>query len=74
MVRFSVEIDFTFIDNILSYYENPAEYIISQIIDHEAARGVHAHAVRFGNTKENLCDFRKERLLKELKKGHRHLK
>ena len=73
MAEFFVELDFTFLEEILNYLENPTENAISRIIGHEAAIGVHIHASRFQNTDKNLHDFWEERLNRESEKGVRHI-
>ena len=73
MVKFFVELDFTFIEEILNYLENPTENAIARIIGHEAAIGVYIHAIRYKNTDKNLNDFWKERLNGKSKKGDHYI-
>ncbi|MFX1254003.1 MAG: hypothetical protein ACFFCZ_20490, partial [Promethearchaeota archaeon] len=69
MLRFNVEIDSSFITQILNYFESPSKTNLANIINHEAAKGVYTHAFRFNNTDLSLQDFWENILLREAKKG-----
>lgn len=73
MVDFSIEIDFTFIEQIIRCMDNPDEYPISELIKHEAAMGVHSHASRYWNTDKNLHDFWEDKIRLESSKGKGHI-
>ena len=64
--------DFTFIEQFICYF-NSSEHSINHIIDHESARGVHDHALKYQNTDKNIHDYWEETLSKESKKGEHHL-
>jgi hypothetical protein len=62
MTAFSVEVDLSFIEQALGYLSSPSSTRLDKILRHPAAKGVHSHAVRFGNTEKGLAGFWEERL------------
>ena len=71
---FEVEIDVTFVEYALDYLWNRSEEGLGKIYDHEAAKGVHSHAERFGNTEDTLEGFWRKILAHESKHKADHLK
>ena len=69
-----VEIDATFVEYALDHLRNRSEARLGEIFDHEAARGVHSHAERFGNTDDTLEGFWRKTLAHESKHKADHLK
>ena len=72
MVKFHVEIDFSFIGQVLDFLENPSESIPKELTAHKAAQDVHAHALRFHNTDLDINDFWTNILRGESNKGDKH--
>ena len=62
MTAFMVEVDLSFIEQALGYLSSPSSTRLEKILRHPAAKGVHAHAARFGNTEKGLAGFWEERL------------
>ncbi len=58
----SVEVDLSFIGQALGYLSSPSSNRLKEIIGHPAAKGVHSHAARFGNTDKDVAGFWMERL------------
>ena len=71
---FKVEIDATFVEYALDYLWSRSEAGLGTIFDHEAAKGVHSHAERFGNTDDTLEGFWRKTLAHESKHKADHLK
>ena len=69
-----VEIDATFVEYALDYLRNRSEARLGKIFDHEAAKGAHSHAERFGNTDDTLEGFWRKILVHESKHKADHLK
>jgi hypothetical protein len=69
-----IEIDVTFVEYALDYLRNRSKAGLGKIFDHEAARGVHSHAERFGNTDDTLGGFWRKTLAHESKHKAEHLK
>lgn len=72
--NFSVNVDFTLLDLIISYLTTDYGIFFEQILTHPAARKTHAHSVRFQNNEQSIADFWRTILDKEVKKGINHLK
>lgn len=72
MVKFHVEINFSFIGQVLDFLENPSESIPKELTAHKAAQDVYAHALRFHNTDLDINDFWKNILHCESNKGNKH--
>ncbi|MFX0087860.1 MAG: DUF5700 domain-containing putative Zn-dependent protease, partial [Candidatus Hodarchaeota archaeon] len=68
MLRFNVDIDFSFINQILDYFEKPSQNNLKRISRHKAAKGVYSHALRFNNTKLDLEAFWEKIILREAEK------
>lgn len=62
MTAFSVEVDLSFTEQALVYLSSPSSAKLEKILEHPAAKGVHSHAARFGNTEKGLAGFWEERL------------
>ena len=69
-----VEIDATFVEAALDYLLSRSETRLGKIFDHEAAKGVHSHAKRFGNTDGTLEGFWRKILSHESKHKADHIK
>ena len=69
-----VEIAATFVEYALDYLWSQSEADLGKIFDHEAAKGVHSHAERFGNTDDTLEGFWRKTLAHESKHKADHLK
>jgi len=57
MPRLSVSLDLSFVEPALEYMGSPGKETLDALVAHEAAVGVYAHAVRFGNTVEDIRRF-----------------
>jgi hypothetical protein len=57
-----VEVDLSFIEEALGYLSSPSSARLDKMLRHPAAKGVHSHAARFGNTEKDLAGFWEERL------------
>ncbi len=64
MAVLSVDLDLSFIEPALEYVSSPSRTMLDTIVAHPAAKGVHSHALRNGNTEKRLADFWEERLAK----------
>ena len=62
MTDFSVKVDLSFIEQSLEYIDSPSSATLEEALGHPAAKGVHLHALRFGNTEKDLAGFWEERL------------
>jgi hypothetical protein len=62
MTAFSVKVDLSFIEQALGYLSSPSSARLQKTLRHPAAKGVHSHAARFGNTEKGLAGFWEERL------------
>jgi len=58
----SVQVDLSFTKQALRYLSSPSSTKLQRIMGHPAAKGVHMHAARFGNTDRDLAGFWEERL------------
>jgi hypothetical protein len=58
----SVQVDVSFTEQALRYLSSPSPTRLKRILGHPAAKGVHIHAARFGNTNRSLVGFWEERL------------
>ncbi len=66
---FSGVFDSSFIELIMKYERDPSEVLLAELIDHDAAIGVHEHAIQFNNTTQNLIPFWKSILDDVFKNG-----
>ena len=57
LMTFSVKLDLSFIENILSYAKNLDSESLKAITTHDAAKGVYGHARRFSNTDKDITGF-----------------
>ena len=57
MSKVSVSLDLSFAEPALKQMESPSEASLSRLVAHEAAKGVYAHAARFGNTDTDIEGF-----------------
>jgi hypothetical protein len=57
MPRLSVSLDLSFVEPALEYMTSPGEADLDALVAHEAAVGVYAHALRYGNTSEGIKRF-----------------
>jgi len=60
--KVSVSLDLSFVEPALSMMESPSDAALDELVGHEAARGVYAHAVRFGNAGSDIRGFWRELL------------
>ena len=72
MAEIKVEIDTAFIRGALEYMDRPSEGKLARLMGLKATRGVHAHAMRFGNTDESREGFWKAILTQEVRRGAEH--
>jgi hypothetical protein len=68
----NVSIDFTFLEECLPILNESSTQEITKITSHEAAKGIHNHALRYNNTNKRLVDFWRDLLFQETKKGGTH--
>jgi len=57
MSKVSVSLDLSFAEPALRHMGSPGEASLSMLVAHDAAKGVYAHAVRFGNTGLGIKGF-----------------
>ena len=57
MPKPSVTLDLSFIEPALGQMKSPSDASLDKLVGHEAAKGVYAHAVRFGNTGSDIRGF-----------------
>jgi hypothetical protein len=57
MPELSVSLDLSFIEPALGQMESPSDASLDKLVGHEAAKGVYAHAVRFGNAGLDVRGF-----------------
>ncbi len=53
----SVSLDFSFIEPALGQMESPSDASLDELVGHKAAKGVYAHAARFGNAGSDVREF-----------------
>jgi hypothetical protein len=57
MSKVSVSLDLSFVEPALRYMVSPCEAALDELVAHDAARGIYAHAVRFGNAGTDIGGF-----------------
>jgi hypothetical protein len=57
MSKVSVSLDLSFVEPALRHMASPGEASLRRLVAHDAAKGVYAHAVRFGNAGSDIGVF-----------------
>ena len=74
MTGFLVDLDFSFIKDILKYFKNPTNNDFERIIGHEAAIGIYSHAKRFQKSDLDLSGFFHKLIKETREKGTDHIR
>jgi hypothetical protein len=64
-----VQIDTTFTNRVIEFIQSPSDNLMNHIVEHTAAKKTHSHALRFGNTEQDIRGFWKEILYREIDKA-----